>query len=405
MLVQGLIINYGSVINEKLQCFWDPKRKLSIEFPNQNENGSVLLDNFIELCGEKLKNDVYFHNGYIFKFFNLNQKGKQDFSENIEFLENNPLVTPKLIGYDSKRRIIITKYVRYMNLLELSKTKKKFDKKKFEDDLKETLKKCGKNSFRSDIANISNIGYNGKDFIIFEQTGVETNFYNDQETFINMFVNALNERSVDYKKLFSKKKKKIIILKSKEGGEFKITDEDAEYSETIKKFLDDSNNNIIEFPYITSKTLSLITEYMKEKNEYPDFELSEIKNIMDALNYLDAPELLNFFAGQLLVKKSKLISNNIFSQNRNLFINNRKRNYIIINVDNDDDDVYVYNDNFVEILRQDNINYLKTLLNVENLEGFIKLINEKYEEDVFQQEIVLEKKLIQKILKDPNNFF
>ena len=192
MLIGGLIFRYyieESEINEESVCFRDSNKQLTIEFPPEEQNQAQLIE-FISSCGVSLnkKNTVYFHNGYVFKFCD-----KEEYEMNIEFLKSNPSITPKLIASDKKEYIIITKYaIGYKSLKQYYIENLTINIENFEKALKFAFSNFGTLTFRSDLINLSNIGYNSKtkSVIFYEQTGKR--IYEDQ-TREGLYVQYLDE--------------------------------------------------------------------------------------------------------------------------------------------------------------------------------------------------------------------
>jgi hypothetical protein len=178
--------------NPDLICFSSPK--LYIEFCDESEEGKSLLE-FIKPFAIQMRPSVFYHDEKVFKFCD-----RKEYGQNIDFLRSNPGITPELIASDDEELIIITKFMRgYKNLKEIEP--KSLNREQFERELKLSLLKMDGNFFLNDLLNLSNIGYNGKDVIFFEQTG-GMNDYETKEDMIRVFMNRLENEDKKYKNLF-----------------------------------------------------------------------------------------------------------------------------------------------------------------------------------------------------------
>lgn len=191
-MLKGGLIYSSSPKNPELVCFRSPE--LYIEFCDDSEQGKTLWE-FIEPFAIRLRPTVYYHDEKIFKFCD-----KIEYKQNIDFLRSNPEITPELFASDDEQFIIITKFMRgYKNLKQLEP--KSLDREQFERELKKSLYKMNGNFFLNDLLNLSNIGYNGRDVIFFEQTG-GMNDYENKEDMIRVFMDRLTNEDKKYKNLF-----------------------------------------------------------------------------------------------------------------------------------------------------------------------------------------------------------
>lgn len=192
MLKNGLFFK-SRVENENLVCF--KGSKMVIEFCDASEEGNDLYQFLIEFAVQITK-EVLYHDGNVYKFC-----GIKEYRENIKFLKDNPEVTPILVDSDDTEFIIITRFMKgYKNLKQIEP--KSLNRSEFESALKKSLSRLNGNYFMNDLLNLSNIGYNGKDVIFFEQSG-EMNQFENKEDMIRVFMDRVENEDKKYKKLFS----------------------------------------------------------------------------------------------------------------------------------------------------------------------------------------------------------
>lgn len=145
-------------------CLYDEKQKIALIYPVEVKKDNRDHFNFFNFTQVLKPGKVFYRDGLVYKYC----KNKEEFEENMDFFDRNPRVTLEIVFRDSEKFVIISKYVKYINLLELEKTEKPNLRKalvivlsKFEKPYK----------FKSDLVQKRNIGYNGKDLIFFEETG------------------------------------------------------------------------------------------------------------------------------------------------------------------------------------------------------------------------------------------
>lgn len=176
-------------------CLYDDVQKLALIYPKEERNRD--LKSFFNFSKALKKDKVFYREGLVYKFCDK----KEEFDQNMDFFNRNRRVTLQVVFRDSRNLVIITKYVEYTTVFELLKSDNPPNLRK---ELVMALSNFDSFSFRSDLVNRKNVGYNGKDLIFYEETGKLIGTFDDSVEFIQAVFKYIKESEPKFYKLIKK---------------------------------------------------------------------------------------------------------------------------------------------------------------------------------------------------------